>query len=478
MKRYILFILLLLSSLLFSQEKIKVAVLPFSSVNEEEGDTISSIFANELSKRKVYTVLTRNSRMEKVMKELNFQRNGLTDENTIAEIGKALNAQYVMTGEIAKLGRSSVLVVSMINVETLENITGDTKTFKNIEDVLQYVPQMVNEITGTRGVTIYDTDILGDTTKRIEPTSGAKDALEKVIRKREGEKHVDKIESLVIRGVNTYTTGGSIEKGTWVPEDFKGGYYTYGNTYNDMFGVTPLMIAAAMKYNDILGALIAAGADIDLEEKHTKYSEYNGRKMVGHTALSYAILSGNLEGALMLINAGADVHKKDFYLYNAVGLDDVKMARLLIEKGCDVNEIPSFSDTTILETAVKRANVDMVKLLLLNKINIHNRKDELLYKAISKYSIYETDEHKSNNKNVITIIRLLLDAGIDIDTRTSVLGTTPLIEACKEGYTDIVKLLIEYGADVNYSDKYGKKPLKVAKKNDIVRLLIDAGATE
>ena len=114
MKKYVFLILLLFSSLLFSQEKIKVAVLPFSSANEEEGDTISSIFANELSKRKVYTVLTRNSRMEKVMKELNFQRNGLTDENTIAQIGKALNAQYVMTGEIAKLGRSSVLVVSMI----------------------------------------------------------------------------------------------------------------------------------------------------------------------------------------------------------------------------------------------------------------------------------------------------------------------------------------------------------------------------
>ena len=307
-----------------------------------------------------------------------------------------------------------------------------------------------------------------------------KDALEKVIRKREGEKHVDKIESLVIRGVNTYRTEHGIDSGTWIPIEFRSGSYTYGNTYNDMFGVTPLMMAAAMKYNDILEALIAAGADIDLEEKPTRDSEYNGRQVVGHTALSYAILAGNLEGALMLINAGADVHKKDFYLYNAVGTDNIKMVRLLIEKGCDVNEIPSFSDTTILQTAVKKANADMVKLLLLNKINIHNRKDDLLYYAISSYGYrtYKTDVDERNRKNVLTIIRLLLDAGVDIDIRTSIGGTTPLIEACKEGYTDIVKLLIEYGADVNYSDKYGKKPLKVAKKNDIVRVLIDAGAEE
>ncbi len=88
-KIFILFIALF-SYNLFSAEKITVAVLPFSSVNEEEGDTLASMFANELSKRKVYKVLTRNSQMEKVMKELNFQRRGLTDENTIIQIGVGL----------------------------------------------------------------------------------------------------------------------------------------------------------------------------------------------------------------------------------------------------------------------------------------------------------------------------------------------------------------------------------------------------
>lgn len=175
---------------LFSEEKIKVAVLPFSSANEEEGDTLASMFANELSKRKVYRVLTRNSQMEKVMKELNFQRNGLTDENTIIQIGRALNAQYVLAGNISKLGRNNILIVSMINVETFENITGDSKSFRNIEDIIQFVPQIVNEITGTRGRTVVDIDIFGDESEKTVVTSGDKAALERVINKRKGEKYI------------------------------------------------------------------------------------------------------------------------------------------------------------------------------------------------------------------------------------------------------------------------------------------------
>ena len=88
-KKYVFIILLIFSNLLFSQEKIKVAVLPFSSVNEEEGDTVASIFANELSKRKVYTVLTRNSQMEKAMKD--FKCISVTFKEKLEEMKKNLD---------------------------------------------------------------------------------------------------------------------------------------------------------------------------------------------------------------------------------------------------------------------------------------------------------------------------------------------------------------------------------------------------
>ena len=56
---------------------------------------------------------------------------------------------------------------------------------------------------------------------------------------------------------------------------------------------------------------------------------------------------------------------------------------------------------------------------------------------------------------------------------------TPLIYASSWGNLDIVKLLIERGADINQVDKNGNGPLMPAiyfKKLDVVELLIKKGA--
>ena len=448
---------------LFSEEKIKVAVLPFSSANEEEGDTLASMFANELSKRKVYRVLTRNSQMEKVMKELNFQRNGLTDENTIIQIGRALNAQYVLAGNISKLGRNNVLIVSMINIETFENITGDSKSFRNIEDVIQFVPQIVNEITGTRGRTVVDIDIFGDESGKTVVTSGDKEALNSILKKRRGEKYIKDIEAAVLVDINH-----SIRVYNY------NGYYTNSRGQRMVYTIinddhlTPLMIASACKYNDLLKALVSAGADLDLQVK--SYGVNTA------TALTYCILSGNIEGASILINAGASINNRDDYLHTSIDRGNLNIIKLLINKGIDINQLPkekgdneNYKGKSALAYSVTKGNEDIVKLLLLNDANITIDKTPILITALS------TQNYKYQ------IVKLLLDAGVDIDVRDG-WGDTPLTIACEKGYTDAVKLLIEYGADVNYADKKGKKPLYYAinysKKNEIIKLLVDEGATE
>ena len=449
---------------LFSEEKIKVAVLPFSSANEEEGDTLASIFANELSKRKVYRVLTRNSQMEKVMKEYNFQRNGLTDENTRIEIGRALNAQYILAGEVKRLGRNNILIVSMINVETFENKTGDNKSFRNIEDVIQFVPQIVNEITGTRGRTVVDIDIFGDESGKTVVTSGDKAALERVIKKRKGEKYIKDIETAVLIDINRYIS----YRWTYQPQ------YKQGDITRSMNNeITPLMIASAFKYNDILQALVSAGADLDLK------SAKDDKKKIYNTALNYSILSENVEGVSILLNAGASIDNRSDYLHDAIEVNNVNIVKLLVNRGIDVNQIAKEENGTYyyegrspLSLAVFKENAEIVKFLLLHDADVNMDEEPILYTAVNWYDSYK--------KSSFNIIRFILDAGADIDVRYS--GSTPLITAIKKGYMDVVKLLIGYGADVNYADKKGKKPLYYAinssKKNEIIKLLVDEGATE
>lgn len=73
----------------------------------------------------------------------------------------------------------------------------------------------------------------------------------------------------------------------------------------------------------------------------------------------------------------------------------------------------------------------------------------------------------------------ILDKGVDINCRDTN-GMTPLIAAAGKGYLDMVKLLIERGADVSLKEKRkGLSALKFAAgggHSEVIRLLLDAGA--
>mgnify|MGYP001597423749 CR=1 FL=1 len=77
--------------------------------------------------------------------------------------------------------------------------------------------------------------------------------------------------------------------------------------------------------------------------------------------------------------------------------------------------------------------------------------------------------------------KLLIEKGADVNAVSNSNGWTPLKWAVCDGYLDIVRLLIEKGVDVNTKDNFGKTPLSWAKwgdQSDIAKFLIEKGAKE
>ena len=168
-----------------------------------------------------------------------------------------------------------------------------------------------------------------------------------------------------------------------------------------------------------------------------KGARINWRDHRGRTALLAATQRNQVEVARFLIQEGADVNTKDlvqdtpFLLAGAEGR--VELLRLMVPAGADLKDTNRFGGTALIPAA-HRGHVEAVKFLLTTKI----------------------DKNHVNN-----------------------LGWTALMEAVVLGdggaaHTEIVRLLVAAGADINIPDRDRITPLEHAKKRgygEIVRIL-------
>jgi TolB-like protein len=140
--------MVLMAGLCFAQQA-RVAVAPFTATSgntESDAETIAEIFGLELQAKNVVRVYTRGN-IATVMSENRFQMSDLSSDDKTAAIGKAANADWVVRGQVQKLGAVIVVTASLLDVNTLEIMGGAPMYLNAIEEAATKMNGFITTIT-------------------------------------------------------------------------------------------------------------------------------------------------------------------------------------------------------------------------------------------------------------------------------------------------------------------------------------------
>jgi len=192
MKRFLLTaIFILITSTTFAQQQPVVAVAPFdviSGVSSEDASMITDVFFVRLGNTKKVDLVNR-SIVQRVIKEHNFQLEDWSDKDKTAELGKALNADWIVQGDIRKMNNGILIIVQFYNIKTFKFEGGTDLRLANADEAYEKMDPLVDNLiqtiggTGTDGNTGGKTGIsfLGDTLGMREQQtiiSGLREALQ------------------------------------------------------------------------------------------------------------------------------------------------------------------------------------------------------------------------------------------------------------------------------------------------------------
>jgi len=235
------------------------------------------------------------------------------------------------------------------------------------------------------------------------------------------------------------------------------------------YGATPMSLAAEVGNTDMLKVLLEAGANVESPNAD------------GQTALLAVARTGNVDAARLLLDHGAAVDAKEKFggqtpLMWASARRHPEMMQLLASRGADVNarsidrnyqrhvtaegrpkNLDSGGFTPLLYAARENCAA-CVDALLKNRADIDLPDPDGVSPLLLAIDGGRASIDAPNATSGLAIVKLLLERGADpnmqlffkpanargaIQTR----GATPLIRAAVNGDSEVVKLLLEHGAD-------------------------------
>ncbi|MCL2411727.1 MAG: hypothetical protein FWC97_08805 [Treponema sp.] len=136
---------------LFAQQRPVVAVTPFdaiSGISETDANMITRVFNIRLGNTQTVTLVDRGN-VDRILREHRFQAGDWSNQQRTVELGRALNADWIVRGEIESFGSNILVTVQFFDIQTFQFMGGSDILLANAEQAMERMDPLVNRLTET-----------------------------------------------------------------------------------------------------------------------------------------------------------------------------------------------------------------------------------------------------------------------------------------------------------------------------------------
>jgi ankyrin repeat protein len=259
--------------------------------------------------------------------------------------------------------------------------------------------------------------------------------------------------------------------------------------YTDHTGVRLLHIAADYRHPPIVKLLLERGANPNVVNRDGRTPLYEAVDELTRRSDERRVRGNEIVRILLAAKADPGLGVQ-LPLAEAAGNGNVEAVRALLASGAQVNQgDPQYYSTALID-AVNGAQPEMVKLLLAAGADIKQadrRGQTPLLRAIENPgTVGDSQERRAL---CIELARFLVAMGADVNDFTEG-GWSPLMAAVNENWPEMIRFLLDAGADVKFINGKGRGLARVAVDGvlrlnladgpalELVRSVVDAGARD